>query len=108
MKLLVVVLNAGDKLEEVLEGLIEAGVAGATVVESVGMGSIIEDVPLFAGLRSLFRGARPRNNMLFSVIRDEQVDEAMDILGKILGCAKGERGRGLAVVLPVERAIGIC
>ena len=59
MKLLVVVLNANDKLEEVLEGLIETGVTGATVVDSVGMGSIIGDVPLFAGLRSLFRGARP-------------------------------------------------
>jgi len=108
MKLLVVILNANDKLEEVLEGLIEAGVTGATVVDSVGMGSIIGDVPLFAGLRSLFRGAKPRNNMLFSVIRDDQVEEAMDILGKILGCVRGERGRGLAVVLPVERAIGIC
>jgi nitrogen regulatory protein PII len=108
MKLLVVILNASDKLEEVLEGLIEAGVTGATVVDSVGMGSIIEDVPLFAGLRSLFRGAKPRNNMLFSVIRDDQVEETMDILGKILGCVRGERGKGLAVVLPVERAIGIC
>ena len=98
MKLLVVVLNANDKLEEVLEGLIEAGVTGATVVDSVGMGSIIEDVPLFAGLRSLFRGAKPRNNMLFSVIRDDQVEEAMDILGKILGCVRGERGKGLAIV----------
>jgi nitrogen regulatory protein P-II 1 len=108
MKLLVVVLNASDKLEEVLEGLIETGVTGATVVDSVGMGSIIGDVPLFAGLRSLFRGAKPRNNMLFSVIRDEQAEEAMDILGRILGCVHGERGKGLAFVLPVERAIGIC
>ena len=108
MKLLVVMLNAADKLEEVLEGFIEAGVTGATVVDSVGMGSIIEDVPLFAGLRSLFRGAKPRNNMLFSVIQDEQVDEAMDVLGKILGCAHGERGSGFAVVLPIEAAIGFC
>jgi hypothetical protein len=46
--------------------------------------------------------------MLFSVIRDDQVEEAMDILGRILGCTRGERGKGLAVVLPVERAIGIC
>jgi nitrogen regulatory protein P-II 1 len=108
MKLLVVVLNASDMLEEVLEGLIETGVTGATVVESVGMGSIIEDVPLFAGLRSRFRGAKPRNNMLFSVIRDEQVGEAMDMLDRILGCTAGQRGKGLAVVLPVERAIGVC
>jgi nitrogen regulatory protein P-II 1 len=108
MKLLVVVLNANDMLEEILEGLIETGVSGATVVDSVGMGSIIEDVPLFAGLRSIFRGARPRNNMLFSIIRDEQVEEVMDILGRIMGCSAGQRGKGLAIVLPVERFIGLC
>ena len=52
MKLLIIVLNSNDKLEEVLEGLIEVGVTGATVVDSVGMGHIIEDVPLFAGSAS--------------------------------------------------------
>ena len=49
MKLLFIILNSADKLEEVLEGLLEVGVTGATVVDSVGMGHIIEDVPLFAG-----------------------------------------------------------
>ena len=48
MKLLLIVLNSAEKLEEVLEGLIETGVTGATVVDSVGMGHIMEDVPLFA------------------------------------------------------------
>lgn len=108
MKLLVVVLNATEKLEEVLEGLIETDVTGATVVDSVGMGRLIEEVPLFAGLRSLFRSAKPRNNMLFSVIRDEQADEVLGVLAKILDCEKGKRGSGFAIVLPVERVIGLC
>ncbi len=33
MKLLFIVLGSPDKLEETLEGLIEAGVTGATVVD---------------------------------------------------------------------------
>ena len=49
MKLLFIILNSAENLEEVLEGLLEVGVTGATVVDSVGMGHIIEDVPLFAG-----------------------------------------------------------
>lgn len=107
MKLLMVVLNSSDKLEEVLEGLIEVGVTGATVVDSVGMGRIIEGVPLFAGMRNIFRAAKPRNNIIFSVIRSSQSDEAMQVLDKILGCSVG-KGAGIAFLVPIDRVIGVC
>jgi len=107
MKLLFIVLNSADKLEEVLEGLIEVGVTGATVVDSVGMGHIIEGVPLFAGMRNIFRGAKPRNNIIFSVIEDRQAGETLNVLDTILGCSR-ERGKGIAFVLPIDKAIGVC
>ncbi len=107
MKLLFVVLNSADRLEEVLEGLIEAGVTGATVVDSVGMGHIIEGVPLFAGMRNVFRGSKPRNNMIFSVVRDDQAAEALAVLDKIMGCSAG-RSLGIAFTLPIDNAIGFC
>jgi nitrogen regulatory protein P-II 1 len=106
MKLLFICLNSAEHLEEVLEGLIETGVTGATVVDSVGMGHIIEDVPLFAGMRSLFRSARPRNNVIFSVVDDSQAPEIMEVLDKILDCAHG-KGRGIAFTLPIDSAIGV-
>ena len=105
MKLLCVVLNSEDKMEEVLEGLIEVGVTGATVVDSVGMGHIIEGVPLFAGMRNVFRAAKPRNNLIFSVISDTQAPEAMEVLGTILDCAH-EKGRGMAFTVPIDSVIG--
>ncbi len=106
MKLLLIVLNSAETLEEVLEGLIEVGVTGATVVDSVGMGHILEDVPLFAGMRSVFRSAKPRNNMIFSVISDGQAAETMQILGTILECSH-ERSKGIAFTLPIDSAIGM-
>jgi len=106
MKLLFIVLNSAEKLEEVLEGLIESGVTGATVVDSIGMGHIMEDVPLFAGMRSIFRSARPRNNVIFSVVEDSQAPEVMEVLSKILDSAHG-RGRGIAFTLPIDSAIGV-
>ena len=39
MRLLVVVLNKTEYLEEVLEAFLELGVSGATLINSVGMGS---------------------------------------------------------------------
>jgi len=106
MKLLVIVLNDSDMLEDVLEGLIEAGVGGATVVDSEGMGHIIEDVPLFAGMRNLFRSAKPRNNIVFSVVNETQATESLGVLDKILGCSH-EKGKGIAFTMPIDKAIGI-
>ncbi len=106
MKLLVIVLNATDMLEDVLEGLIETGVSGATIVDSVGMGHIIEEVPLFAGMRNLFTSAKPRNNIIFSVIDDKQARESLGVLEKILGCSQ-ETGKGIAFTLPIDSVIGV-
>jgi nitrogen regulatory protein P-II 1 len=106
MKLLFIVLNTAEKLEEVLEGLLEAGVGGATVVDSVGMGHIMEDVPLFAGMRNLFHAARPTNHVIFSVVPDSQAVEVMGVMEKILDCAHGS-GMGIAFTVPVDSAIGI-
>jgi nitrogen regulatory protein P-II 1 len=106
MKLLVIVLNATEMLEEVLEGLIETGIGGATVMDSEGMGHIIEDVPLFAGVRSIFGSARPRNKVVISAIADNQAREGMEVLEKILGCSH-EKGKGIAFIVPIESVIGV-
>jgi nitrogen regulatory protein P-II 1 len=106
MKLLFIVLNSTDQLEEVLEGLIEVGVTGATVVDSVGMGHIIEDVPLFAGMKDTFRSSKPHNKMIFSVIGDKQASETLAMLENILACSQ-EKHKGIAFTMPIDAAIGV-
>ncbi|MFQ6083832.1 MAG: P-II family nitrogen regulator [Candidatus Aminicenantia bacterium] len=106
MKLLVVVLNKVEKLEEILEGFIEIGITGATLIDSVGMGHIIsEEVPIFAGLRFMFAGEKPYNKTILSVIKEEKVEPALQLLGKILGDLN-ERGKGIVFVLPIEKVVG--
>jgi nitrogen regulatory protein PII len=105
MKLLFIVLNSKDALEEVLEGLIEVGVTGATVVDSVGMGHIIEEVPLFAGMKDTFRSSKPHNNVILSVIGDTQATETLSMLEKILACSQ-EKHKGIAFTVPIDAAIG--
>lgn len=107
MKLLILILNKVEKLEEVLEGFIEIGISGATVIDSVGMGHIIsEEVPIFAGLRFMFTGSKPHNKTIFSVIRNEKEEPAVQLLEKILGDLN-KPGTGILFIIPVDRVEGL-
>ncbi|MBN1271556.1 MAG: hypothetical protein JXB26_04725 [Candidatus Aminicenantes bacterium] len=107
MKLLILILNKVEKLEEVLEGFVEIGITGATVIDSVGMGHILsEEVPIFAGLRFMFSGAKPYNKMIFSVIDEKKEEAAIDILGRILGDLNSP-GTGIIFVIPLDKVIGL-
>ena len=107
MKLLILFLNKVEKLEEVLEGFVEIGITGATVIDSVGMGHILsEEVPIFAGLRFMFAGAKPHNKTIFSVIKDEKEEEAIRLLQKILGDLK-KPGTGIVFTIPLNRVEGL-
>jgi nitrogen regulatory protein P-II 1 len=107
MKLLILILNKVEKLEEVLEGFIEIGISGATVIDSVGMGHIIsEEVPIFAGLRFMFAGAKPHNKTIFSVIKEEKEEPVVRLLEKILGDLN-KPGTGILFTIPVDRVEGL-
>jgi len=107
MKLLVLLLNRVEKLEEVLEGFLEIGITGATVIDSVGMGHILsEEVPIFAGLRFMFAGAKPHNKTVFSVIREEKEEPAIRLLKKVLGDLN-QPGTGIVFTLSLDRVEGL-
>jgi nitrogen regulatory protein P-II 1 len=107
MKLLVLFLNKVEKLEEVLEGFLEVGVSGATVIDSVGMGHILsEEVPIFAGLRFMFAGAKPHNKTVFSVIKNEKEEEVIRLLQKILGNLN-QPGTGIVFTFSLDRVEGL-
>jgi len=107
MKLLVLILNKVEKLEEVLEGFLEIGITGATIIDTVGMGHILsEEVPIFLGLRFMFTGAKPHNKTILSAIKDEKEDQAIELLKKVLGDLN-QPGTGIVFTLPVDRVEGL-
>jgi nitrogen regulatory protein PII len=108
MTLLVFICNQPDKLEEVLEGFLEVGVTGATVIDTVGMGQILStEVPIFAGFRSLFRGASTVNKTIVSVIDEPtKVQEALDIIDEIFG-GLDHPGSGIVFTVPIENVRGL-
>lgn len=106
-RLLVAVINDPEKLDEILSGFLEMGVTGATILSSEGMGRLLShDIPIFAGLQTLITGSRPQNRMIFSVLPEDRLDDAIAVLQEVCGNFAAP-ATGIAFVLPVDRVIGL-
>ncbi len=108
MTLLVFICNQPDKLEEVLEGFVEIGITGATIFDTVGMGRLLSsEVPIFAGFRSMFRGASAVNKTIMSVIDEpSKVTQAYAIIEEAVG-SLDEPGAGIVFTIPIENVKGL-
>lgn len=108
MKLLVFVLNKEELLDDVLLAFIEAGVSGATVVDSEGIAHLlVTEVPLFMGFKQFMRGSKPYNKTIFSVIEDEHtIDVVIDLIEKICGDLN-QQGVGILFTVPIDRVFGL-
>ncbi len=102
MKLLVCVVNDPDLVDDIISGLVEVGVKGATVMESQGMGKYIaDDIPIFATFKNLVRGSRPFNHTIFSAVEDSLIQPAIRVIEDI--CALDEiESPGVLFTVPVE------
>jgi nitrogen regulatory protein PII len=107
MQLLVAVINHEERVDDILSGFVELGITGATIVESRGMGRVLSrEVPIFAGLRELDSRSRASNRMIFCVMDDEKIDEAIAMVQEVCG-ALDEPGAGILFTVPVGRVIGL-
>lgn len=108
MQLLIAVINQEEKLDEILSGMVELGITGATIVSSEGMGRVLShDIPIFAGLDTLASRSRPQNQTIFSVIReDEKVEGVMKLLQEICGDLENP-ATGIAFTVPITRVVGL-
>lgn len=108
MKLLVFVLNKEEVLEKVMEAYVEAGIPGATILDSEGMGRYLAyEVPLFADFKEFMRGNSPRNKTILSLLRDEgSLKRLLPILEDTIEDFSAP-GTGVMFTLPVDWAAGI-
>lgn len=108
MKLLVFVLNKEELLDDVLSAYIEAGIPGATIVDSEGMGRFLTyEVPLFADFKDFMKGNKPYNKTILSVVRYEtKIDTLVCLLEQICGDLE-DPGTGIFFTVPVDFAKGL-
>ncbi|WP_022851010.1 P-II family nitrogen regulator [Limisalsivibrio acetivorans] len=106
MKLVIIVLNKTELLEEVIEYFVESGVKGGTVVDSVGMGKIFAyDIPIFAGFRDLMVGTRANNKTILTTIDDALAEDFMEGLDRIIHF--DEPGTGVAFLQDIHKTYGL-
>lgn len=107
MKLAILILNQEEHLESLLEGYVEIGITGATIIDSIGMGHILSsEIPIFAGLKFMFAGARPYNKTILSIIEEEKIEPLKELIENIVGPLE-EKGWGILFFIDVSEVIGL-
>lgn len=108
MKLLVFVLNKEELLEEILEAFVEAGIPGATILDSEGMGRFLTyEIPLFTDFKEFMKGNKPYNKTIFSVVdKEEKIKKLEELIEKICG-SLSQSGTGILFTIPVDYVRGL-
>ena len=83
-KLLVIILNKVEYLNDILSLLVEAGIANATIFDSEGISHYLAyQVPVFAGLRNVLKDAKEHNKTILALIDEgEYYDEFLRLMEK--------------------------
>ena len=104
MYLLLILLHREDLLDEVLSGLVEMEITGATVLDGTPMERILsEDVPIFAGLLQAGPG---RSSAIVAPVKDRTLLDPLIRLFKETGVDFTQPGVGRLFLLPVDFCLG--
>ncbi|KEZ85732.1 hypothetical protein IO99_13080 [Clostridium sulfidigenes] len=108
MEVLIFVLNDPRDLEEIMVEFTNIGISGSTIIDTVGMANILsscEDASMFSSLQLLLNKGRSSNKTVFTVLKKERIEQALEIINKVTGGLNGP-GNGIAFTIPVNRVFG--
>lgn len=112
MRLFCYILNQTEYLDAILTEFAHRGINGATIIESTGMARVLshkhdeEELPFLASLRKFLNPDRESNNIILTVIHDEQLSVAVDVIEKIVGDLTS-KNNGIVFSFPLDYTRGI-
>ena len=110
LKLLLIVLNKVELIDELLEDMAERGVKGATILKSTGMARelarIFDELPVFGSGRFQIDVEREESRTIFIVLKDEQIDWVRQSVKKVIGDIS-QPDTAVMFTLPVLSAEGM-
>lgn len=110
MNVLFVILKKEELMTEVCKELAEEGVHGGTIMDGIGMASVIEkmdDLPIFGMLRSILADDDDHEvvKVMMFVMDDEELVEARKIIRRVVGL--DEPNTGIMFAVPVSFVEGL-
>lgn len=111
MQLFVLILNKTECLPNILSGFLDGGIKDATIYDSMGMlqyigHDTVEPPPIFGSLRQYLNPDHENNKTVFTLLRDEQVQTAIEIINRETG-GLSKPNVGIVFTLPVSRTEGL-
>ncbi len=109
MKVLFFVLNKVEKLNQLLNELVENDVRGATIINSTGMAHSLadsDDHRIVSSLRQFLDPSRKESKTIFMVIDDNEQQKVVDIIEKVIG-SLSTPDTGIIFTMPVDYTKGV-
>lgn len=97
-KLLVVILYEDDLFYDLMEFFIEEGLEGATVIDSIGMGHYISNIPLFSSFVSFMNEDHNRSRTILTTLPAEQVEQVVQGIEELTGDLDKTQGAMIMVL----------
>lgn len=89
MLLLILVLNKVEKLEDLLKGLMNEGITGATIINSTGMikelAGHMEYQPIFGSPWLNIDNDRKESKTIFMALNEEKLERARKVIHQVIG-----------------------
>lgn len=111
MKLLILILNKTEDMEDILAEFANYNIPGATILSSAGMARTLsnsnyENMSFLGSLRAILDPDRRENKTILTVIKDNQVDDAITAIENVIGDLSNP-DTGIAFTVPVDFVKGI-
>ncbi len=111
MKLVTIILNKTECLDEILEEFTANNLSGATIIDSKGMVQELtehdhEDLSFLISLRGLLEPSHKENKTIIMVSKDEDVKIISRILNQVTG-GLSKPDTGILFTLPIDHLEGI-
>ena len=112
MQVLFFVLNAPEKLDELLSQMERHGIHGATIFESTGMARVMkshhdeDEFEFLSAVRMYLSRSRQKNYTIMTLLADDQVDGAVETIESVVGSLENEN-TGLLFTFPVGYVRGL-
>ncbi len=105
MQLFTLILKKTEHTDTLMHELYEAGIKGGTLINGEGMAKVLhnmDDIPVFGVLRHAWSGDdREAVKTLLLVLKDEQVQIAIDTVKKVIGDLN-EPNTGIMFTMPIN------